>query len=133
MMWASREGTGDSTQLMYKDKLYEVDCCNCKYPCRRLTLRILNSCYLMETSVVACRIANIPGQGICVWWSVDVIYRVSSREDTRFSRSVLAYRLTKTASLSPDERYFNASSADSNSRLYWNLDSYFGEFNYWPS
>ncbi len=29
--------------------------------------------------------------------------------------------------------YFNASSADSNSRLYCNLDSYFGEFNYWPS
>jgi hypothetical protein len=75
MMWASREGTGDSTQLLYKDKLYEVGCCNCKYPCRRLTLRILNSCYLMETSVAAYRLTNYsrPGNLRLV---VDVIFKV---------------------------------------------------------
>ena len=68
-------------------------------------LRILNSCYLMETSVAAYRLTNYsrPGNLRLV---VDVIYRLSSREDNRFSKSVLAYRLTKIVSFSPDERLF---------------------------
>jgi hypothetical protein len=95
-------------------------------------LMMLNSGYLMETSVAAYSIPNIlPARDFDL--VLDVM-RLPSREGSRmnlYCRTDYRQRLL----VSPLMRGYlhKKCSVDSNSRLYWNLGSYFGEFNYWPS